>query len=91
MGIHSSHGLSCHITNNKSCLFEVIINNKLIQDKCGIRSAIEKGKLHVWQVNGTEWFDTPWPMKFCTKAGATCFPSHVRENNFEEPPKQHPG
>ena len=37
--------------------------------------ATKKGKLHisVYQVDGTEWVHTLWPMKFFPKEGANMF------------------
>ena len=38
-------------------------------------ASYEKGKLHViiWQVDGTKWVHTLWPVKCCPKAGANLF------------------
>ena len=68
-------GVSCHITNDDTHLFDVIDINKLIQGSSRIMSALKKCKLHisVWQADGTEWVHTLWLMKFSPKAGANLF------------------
>ena len=68
-------GASCHITNDNIGIYDIIIFDELIQGSSSIMSAMKMGKLHVnvCQVNRTEWVHTPWPVKFCPKAGANLF------------------
>ena len=51
-------GASCHITNNNTCMFNVININEWIQCSSSIMLAMKKGKLHVWQVIVTEQANT---------------------------------
>ena len=66
---------SCHITNDKKGMFDVIEIDKLIQGSSGTIPSTKKGKLRVivWQVNGQEQVHTLWPVKFCPLAGANLF------------------
>ena len=69
------YGALWHITNNDTCLLDIIDINKLIQRCSGIMQATKKGKFHVniTQVDGTGLVHTLWLMKFCSKAGANLF------------------
>ena len=68
-------GVSCHITNNNTGLYDITNIDESIQGSSGIMPATKMGKLQVkvLQVNGTEWIHTIWPVKFCPKAGANLF------------------
>ena len=68
-------GVSCHITNDKKGMYDIIDINKLIQGSSGIMPATKKGKLQVTvhQVNREEQVHTLWPAKFCPFAGANLF------------------
>ena len=67
--------MSCHITNNKTGLYDVTNIDESIQGSSNIMPATKKGKLWVkiCQVDGTEQTHTLWPVKFCPKAGANLF------------------
>ena len=71
----SNSGASCHITNNKKGMFDVIEINESIQGSSGTMPTIKKGKLRVtvWQVNGIEQVHTLWSVLFCPSAGANLF------------------
>ena len=75
-------GASCHITNNKSGMYDVIDIEESIQGSSGIMPATKKDKLQVTvrQVNGQEQVHTLWPVKFCSSAGANCFCSHANSH-----------
>ena len=68
-------GASCHITNNKTGMYDITNINKSIQGSSNIMPATKNGKLHVnvCQVDGTEWVHTQLPMKLCPKAGMHLF------------------
>ena len=76
------------ITNDNTCLFDIININKLIEGSSRNMPATQKGKLciNIQQVDGTEWVHTIWPVKFCPRAGANLFSLHVnscREIRFQ--------
>ena len=72
-------GVSFHITNNNTSMYDVTNIDGLIQCSSGIMHATKKGKLQVTvhQVNGEEQVHTLWPVKFCPLASENYFPSHA--------------
>ena len=75
--------VSCHITNDKCGMYDVIKIDKSIQRSSGIMSATKKSKLHVTvcQVNRQEQVHTLWPVKFVPWQAQIYFCSH---SNFHE-------
>ena len=68
-------GVSCHVTNNDTGLYDVTDINKSIQGSSSIMPAMKKGKLQVkaCQAGRPVQVHTLWPVKFCPKAGAYLF------------------
>ena len=68
-------GVSCHIINDDTMLYYVIIINESIQGGLGNMSASKRCKLHekMREIDGNKKLHILWPLIYCAKAGANLF------------------